>query len=119
MLQDFKYTGTLTNTPVLVTQNFKEGQVYLAYYDGFNGANTDITYIQLFDVPSASDVTLGVTAPDWVIPIPERGGHDGNYTPNDYFQGLKFKNGLVAAATTTRGGSTAPSTAIDVNFFLV
>lgn len=119
MLQDFKYTGSLTNIPVLITEDFKVGTVYLMYFDIFNGRNTSNSYIQLFDVINTSDVVLGTTKPDWVIPVPAQGGHDGAYTPNDYFQGLKFKNGIVAAATKTREGSQAQNFVLDVNFFLV
>ncbi|REK57573.1 MAG: hypothetical protein DWQ49_08890 [Bacteroidetes bacterium] len=119
MLQDFSYTGTLTNTPVLITENFKTGTAYLVWADGFNRKNVHDTYIQLFDAQSTSDVTLGTTDPILTFPLPLRGAHDWQLPVNDYFQGKKFKHGVVAAATQERKGTTAPDNAVDVNFIFV
>lgn len=66
-------------------------------------------YVQLFDV---SSVTLGTTVPDQVFGIPT--GASANI---EITAGLAFSTNIKVAATTTATGSSAPATALVVNFW--
>lgn len=81
---------------------------------GYNFANpnTSIVYIQLFDAASASGITLGTTAPAVSIAVPAVGVTDSFPT-----SGVAFQLGIVAAATTTATGSTAPTSNVPSNFY--
>ena len=78
----------------------------------FFNNNSAVSYCQIFDVSATGSVTLGTTAPTMSFGIPAFGG--ANAFPN---QGIKFSNGIVIAMTTTRAGSTAPTTSVDYNIF--
>jgi hypothetical protein len=82
------------------------GQIY-----GWQILNTTsaIAYVQVFDKTSAN-VTVGTTAPDYVIPLPPSGG-----ATIEISQGITHANGITAACTTTRTGSTGA--ACDVLMF--
>lgn len=72
-----------------------------------------IAYCQVFDKASAS-VTVGTTAPDYVIPIPANSttGAGSNIFSE---KGWSHANGITIACTTTRTGST--NAACDVLIF--
>lgn len=74
--------------------------------------NAAEVWIQLFDrIPS--DITLGTTAADYTIKIPELGSvHFTDETPLK-----RFNTQCVIAATTTETGSTAPTTAVSTTLF--
>ncbi len=78
----------------------------------FFNNNSTVAYCQIFDVSSTGSATLGTTAPTMSFGIPAFGG--ANAFPT---QGIKFSNGIVIAMTTTRAGSTAPTTSVDYNIF--
>lgn len=99
--------SALTNT--VVTNKGTAG--VLGGYHCFNPAAAT-TYLQIFDVASATTVTLGTTVPDLSFGIPAGGG--GNL---EWANGVAFTLGTKVAATTTATGSTAPATALDCNFF--
>ena len=61
-------------------------------------------FVQLFDLALAADVTLGTTVPTWVVTSAASATSEDDGIPGD---GLIFRNGLVAASTTTPTGSTA------------
>jgi hypothetical protein len=83
-------------------------------YFAFN-PNTAATYIQVFDVASAS-VTLGTTAPDMVFCIP--GNASGGAAANlEFTNGVNMATAITLACTTTATGSTAPSTGLDLTLF--
>lgn len=67
-------------------------------------------YVQFFDALSA-DVTVGSTVPTRVRSVPAGGGID-----TGYFAPLRFNAALTIAATTTPTGSTAPGTALVIDF---
>jgi len=71
--------------------------------------NASVAYVQLFDVASATTVTLGTTVPDMVIPLPA-----GAAANIEYANGVGFANGIKLACTTTGSGSTAPGTGLDM-----
>lgn len=68
---------------------------------GYNSGGS-VSYLQFFDALSA-DVTVGTTAPSFVIPLPATGGYDvGLNCPEG------FRTGIVIACTATATGSGAP-----------
>lgn len=70
-----------------------------------NSANAAATYLQIFNLPTAS-VTVGSTVADYVIPVAA-----SSVMPIILPFGLDCSVGIVIAATTTPGGSTNPATA--------
>ena len=70
-----------------------------------------VCYVQFFDTTGA--VTLGTTVPTWSFGLPA--GAAANVPASR--PGILFANGLKIAATTTRAGSTACGTGMDVNLF--
>lgn len=79
--------------------------------------NTTGMYLQLFDAAAVSDVTLGVTTPTAVIPIPAGDGTENGIRAIGYESAPpRFYKGLVYAVTTTATGSTGPTTELPANF---
>lgn len=104
-----KYTfGALVGT----VQTVKGTAATLGGYQLLNSAAT-ICYLQLFDVASATSVTLGTTVPDQSFGWPA--GAAANIPPATI--GIAFANGIKIAATTTRAGSTPCGTGMDVNIW--
>ena len=77
----------------------------------FNGSAAT-AYIQMFNATTAN-VTLGTTVPKLSVGIPA----GQTVCPGPSLVGVRFGTAISIAATTTRGGLTAPASAIDVNFF--
>ena len=74
--------------------------------------NSSVAYLQIFDVASATTVTLGTTVPDLTLGIPATSGANvslGN--------GVSMVLGIKLACTTTATGSTAPASGLDLNVF--
>lgn len=99
------YSSSLTNTVVNVTTAATRLAGY--YIDNPNAA---MTYIQLFNA-TAGAVTLGSTAPTLSFGIP------ASAAANLAGMRVSFTTALSIAATTTRAGSTGPSSVVDVNFY--
>lgn len=97
-------TAALTNTATAVKGS--AGQVY--GYDIHN-PNAAISYVQFFNVASGS-VTVGTTAPIYSVGIPANGR-----VSVEWGYGIAHSTAIAIAATTTRTGSTAPGSALDVN----
>jgi hypothetical protein len=97
----FSYLAQTTTVRTVKTTpgSFKGYMVY--------NPNATVAYIQMFDTAGA--VTLGTTAPTFVIPIPATSG--ANVLTDD---GITLSQGLKLACTTTATGSTAPSTGLDL-----
>lgn len=76
-------------------------------YHIYNPSNA-VAYVQFFDEAAP---TVGTTVPKWSIGIPTLVHAFIDFAP----AGLFFHNGLWVAATTTAGGSSAPSAAVNVN----
>lgn len=68
-----------------------------------------VAYIQFFDLASG-DVTVGTTAPYFVIPLPAGGGIDGPCGPR------QFSTAITFAVTATATGSGAPASDCIVQF---
>jgi hypothetical protein len=96
----------LTNTKVAVKASAGIFGGYMVY-----NTNASAVYIQVFDVASAS-VTLGSTAPTYVIPLPASAAANIEFT-----NGITHATAITLAATTTATGSTAPGTAL-TGFFI-
>jgi hypothetical protein len=72
----------------------------------FYNPNASVVYIQVWDVANAS-ITVGTTAPTYVIPIPATAGANLEIS-----LGITHATAINVAATTTATGSTAPGTAL-------
>lgn len=96
----------LTNTKVAVKASAGTFGGYMVY-----NPNASVTYIQVFDVASAS-VTLGTTAPTYVIPIPAAAAANVEFT-----LGINHTTAITLAATTAATGSSAPASSL-TGFFL-
>ena len=72
-------------------------------------------FVQLFDAASADDVTVGTTAPSWVVMTIFGAGpvSSGDGLPT---HGLLFQRGLVIASTTTPTGSVANTQQVRITY---
>lgn len=100
------YSGSITTTVTAIKTS--AGQLYGWHI--FN-ANATTIYVQIFNVATGS-VTLGTTAPTMALGIPAGGG--ANVMTDS---GIAFATAISVACTTTRTGSTAPASSVDLNFF--
>ena len=98
------YSGAVSNTATQVKSG--AGQVY--GWDIHN-PNAAIAYVQFFNAAVGS-VTVGTTAPVYSIGIPAN-----SRAVMEWPNGIQHTTAIVVAATTTRAGGTAPSSAVDVN----
>ncbi len=96
----------LTNTKVAVKASAGSFGGYMLY-----NPNAAVTYIQVFDVASAS-VTLGATTPTYVIPLPPAAAANVEFS-----LGISHAAAITLTATTTATGSTAPTSSL-TGFFL-
>ena len=96
----------LTNTKVSVKASAGLFAGYMLY-----NPNSSVCYVQVFDAANGS-VTLGTTAPTYVISIPAAAAANIEFSV-----GISHTTAIVLAATTTPTGSTAPAVAL-TGFFL-
>ncbi len=73
--------------------------------------NTAATYVHIYNVASGS-VTVGTTNPKLTFVIPA-----GSAANLELVNGATFDTAMSCAATTTGGGNTAPTTALEANFY--
>jgi len=73
--------------------------------------NSSATFCQVFNATTAN-VTLGTTTPDLVLTIPATSGANLEVS-----NGLTFATAISFACTTTRTGSTGPSSTVDYNWW--
>lgn len=73
--------------------------------------NATATYVILYDIAAAS-VTVGTSTPKLVFCIPATAGAN-----LELLAGIPFGTAMSIAATTTGGGNTAPSTALEAIIF--
>jgi hypothetical protein len=71
--------------------------------------NASAAYIQVFDLATATTVTLGTTVPDMIFGIPASSAANLEIT-----NGVNMALGMQLACTTTATGSTAPGTGLDL-----
>ena len=74
--------------------------------------NSSVAYVQFFNA-QASAVTLGTTAPVYSLGIPATSA--ANIAPG--MVGISHSTAISIAITTTRAGSTGPSSTVDYNLF--
>lgn len=77
-------------------------------------AGAATAYVQIFRGIAAASVTLGTTAPDYVVPVPAGGGAAIDFRP-----GLKVGLTYTYAVTGSATGSDAPDAAILLNLATV
>jgi hypothetical protein len=94
-LYDSLYSAAVTGTKAEVSAV----PVDIGGYHILNNAAA-ISYVQVF-YKLAADVTVGTTAPDFVIPLPASGGATINFAG----KGWRTRGPLTLACTTTRTGS--------------
>ena len=73
--------------------------------------NATAIYVPIYNV-AAGSVTVGTTNPQIVLCIPATSGANVEFS-----RGIAFSTAISAAATTTGGGNTAPTTPLEANFF--
>jgi hypothetical protein len=78
----------------------------------FYNANSSVAYVQFFNA-QASAVTLGTTTPIYSLGIPATSGAN---IPAGLL-GINHSTAICIAITTTRAGSTGPSSTVDYNIF--
>lgn len=77
----------------------------------FINLNSAPAYIQIFDTTGA--VTLGTTAPTFVIPVPSNAtAANGVAAVHEFSVGIAITNGIKVAATTTATGATTVTTGL-------
>ena len=84
------------------------GTIYAVTID--NSANAAASFLKMWDLASG-DVTVGTTAPDWIIKI--AASIKKTYV---FPEGIAFATGLTAACVTAGGtaGTSNPSSDVDV-----
>lgn len=84
------------------------GTVYALQID--NTANAAVSYVKLYDL-AAGSVTVGTTAPDWIIKVPA-----STKVTLTFVDGLAFGTALSECCVTAGGtaGTTSPSSAVVV-----
>jgi len=102
-------TGTIGATATNIGTSNTAGQVGGWYI--FN-SNASTVYVQFFNT-QASGVSLGSTAPVYSFGIPA--GAAANVQPG--MVGIAHSTAISIAITTTRSGSTGPSSTVDYNIF--
>lgn len=109
----FSYQSALSNTATQIKGSAGTLGGWLWLYN----PNTAVTFIQVFNKASAS-VTLGTTAPDFVIALPgiASASATGSAANWESVHGIAMGTGITVAATTTASGSTAPANAVVATF---
>lgn len=102
----FSYQSALSSTKTAIDAS--AGNLY--GYHIYN-PNSVVIYIQCWNLASAS-VTVGTTAPSFVIVVPAFGWADSSYPVP-----ITFGTALTVAATTTASGSGAPTSGLTANFW--
>jgi len=104
----------MTNTSVtysgVAAAGFKTVKATAGIVDGYMvyNPNSSVAYVQLFD---NTNPTLGTTFPDMIIPVP------ATSAANLSAVARQFNNAIKLACTTTAGGSTPPTTGLDMTIF--
>lgn len=97
--------AALTNAPETV----KSGQGHFGGYFIYN-PNADVAFLHIYD--ESGTVTVGSTTPKASFGIP--GGAGANI---EIKRSVPCLNSIKVAATTTAGGSTAPTSALVANIY--
>lgn len=112
----FNYQSALSSTKAQI----KGSAGTFGGYIMLTNPNTAETYVQVFNKASAN-VTVGTTAPDFVLRIPGLASASGTGIASnlELVNGLAMSTGITVAATTTATGSTAPANALTATFLFL
>lgn len=99
------YSGSIGATATAIKAG--SGQLY-GYY--IYNSNSSTAYVQIFNIATVG-ITLGSSTPVLSLGIPAGAGANVEFA-----NGIFFGTAISFACTTTRGGSSAPSNTVDVNF---
>lgn len=112
----FNYQSALAATKAQIKGTAGAFGGYVNLYN----PNTAVTFIQVFNKASAS-VTVGSTAPDFVITLPGLATASGTGTDRnlEITCGILMGTGITVAATTTATGSSAPANAVVGTFLFI
>lgn len=103
--------GNTTNAALTTTQTVSAAAGKFGGYMTLINLNSSPAYIQVFDTTGA--VTLGTTAPIFVIAIPANSTAANGVAANmEVTNGLVIANGIKIAATTTSNGASTVATGI-------
>lgn len=103
--------GNTTNAALTTTQTVSAAAGKFGGYMTLINLNSSPVYIQVFDTTGA--VTLGTTAPVFVIAIPANSTAANGVAANmELANGLAITNGIKIAATTTSNGSSTVATGV-------
>lgn len=103
--------GNTTNAALTTTQTVSGAAGKFGGYMTLINLNAAPTYIQVFDTTGA--VTLGTTAPNFVIAIPANSTAALGVGANmELSNGLLIANGIKIAATTTSNGASTVATGV-------
>lgn len=103
--------GNTTNAALTTTQTVSASAGKFAGYMTLINLNSAPAYIQVFDTTGA--VTLGTTAPNFVIAIPANTTAANGVAANlELSNGLAIANGIKIAATTTSNGASTVATGV-------
>lgn len=111
-----KYRKTALKATAQLVKATGGALVLYGWYVSNEDAGTD-TYLQFYNAAATADVTVGTTTPDLTWRIPQGAVLEESPLSAQASEGVVFPLGLVIAATTTEGGSSAPVTGLTVNFF--
>lgn len=104
------FSQAVTNTVVNVDAN---NPIVLRQIIAIN-TSAALNFVQIFKKPAAS-VTLGTTVPDIVLAIPASATSLGGGISLNFGDGVRTTGtGFSLAVTTTRTGSTAPTSAAEI-----
>ena len=110
------YTPSINASATNIKVALKASAGVLGGINAINGDGTTFnlatSYIQLFNLASAS-VTVGTTAPIYVVTVPPDG-----LIALQLPAGINFSTAITYAVTTTPAGSTAPTTALHLSFLI-
>lgn len=102
---DLYRNNAVTNTKILIRAGTCSIKGWIV-----NNPNAAESFLQIHDAATTGDVTLGTTVP--VLPI--KVGANGSVVITEHDYQIPFSLGMVIAATTTEGGSSAPVTPVSV-----
>lgn len=103
--------GNTTNAALTTTQTISGSAGKFGGYMTLINLNSSPAYIQVFDTTGA--VTLGTTAPNFVIAIPANSTAANGVGANmELSNGLAITNGIKIAATTTSNGASTVATGV-------
>lgn len=106
------YTPQMYAAQTTTVRTVKGTGGVFAGYIVYNPNAAAIAYVQLFNVATATTVTLGTTVPDMILPIPPASAAN---VMSDV--GIGFSLGIKLACTTTATGSTAPASGLDMTVY--